>query len=150
MISGAFHVVREPPFVTIVSNGDRPRPPDVESRVGDAFEWSGTQYSTTVTNRLSPSIAGGRSTQLSARCVGGTLGIRGFQAGDRMDIEGGVTPVKELLRAAGVPNRLRPYSPVATVDGRIAAVIGIRVASWARPVRDEAVVTIERGVSTWK
>jgi tRNA(Ile)-lysidine synthase len=149
-ISGAFQVVREPPFVSIVGPGDETIPAELKIRVGDSFEWLGVEYSTRVTSRPPPSIAGGRFTLLSEQSVGTTMGVRAFHAGDRIEIDAGATPVKEVLRVSGVPERMRPYSPVTTVDGRIAAVIGMRVAAWARPAGDKAVVTIEREVNTWK
>ncbi len=149
-ISGAFQIVREPPFVSIVGPGDQPIPAELKIRIGESFNWFGVEYSTWATNRPPPSIAGGRFTRLSEKAIGTTLCVRAFHPGDRIEIDVGATPVKEVLRASGVPERMRPYSPVTTVDGRIAAVIGVRVAAWARPARDKTVVTIEREVSTWK
>jgi tRNA(Ile)-lysidine synthase len=149
-ISGAFQVVREPPFVSILAPGDQLVPAEVKVRVGDSFDWFGVAYSTSVTGRPPPSIVGGRFTVLSEQSVGSTMGVRAFRPGDRIEIDQGATPVKEVLRVAGVPERMRPYSPVTTVDGRIAAVVGVRVAAWARPATSKAVVTIEREVGTWK
>lgn len=149
-ISGAFQVVREPPFVSIVGPGGQTIPAELKVRIGASFDWLGVEYSTRVTTRPPPAIAGGRFTLLSGQSVGATLGVRAFHPGDRIEIDEGATPVKEVLRASGVPKRMRPFSPVTTVDGRIAAVIGARVAAWARPARDKTVVTIEREVGAWK
>lgn len=149
-ISGAFQVVREGAFVSIVASDTRMIPAEMMIRIGDSFKWLDAEYSTKVMTRPPPAIAGGRFTLLSEQSVGPTMGVRAVRPGDRIEIDGGATPVKELLRAAGVPKRMRPYSPVTTVDGRIAAVIGVRVAAWARPARDRTVVTIEREVGTWK
>jgi hypothetical protein len=99
--------------------------------------------------RPPPAISGGRITVLDAAAVGDGFSIRGFQPGDRIDVTNGSTPVKEVLRVAGVPRRLRPHSPIVTVDGKIAALIGVRVASWARAQRGESGVIIEREVDTW-
>jgi tRNA(Ile)-lysidine synthase len=149
-ISGAFQVVREAPFVSIVGPGDQTIPSELKIRIGSSFDWFGVEYSTRVTSRPPPAIAGGRFTLLSEPSVGTVLCVRAFNPGDRIEIDEGATPVKEVLRVSGVPERMRPYSPVTTVDGRIAAVLGVRVAPWARPTRDKAVITIEREVGTWK
>lgn len=149
-ISGAFQVVREPPYVSIVAPGDQTTPAEVKIAIGDTFEWLGVEYSTSVTSNPPPTIPGGRFTLISEQAVDTVLCVRAFHPGDRIEIEQGATPVKELLRAAGVPERMRAYSPVTTVGGRIAAVIGVRVAAWARPVGHMAVVTIEREVGAWK
>lgn len=64
--------------------------------------------------------------------------------GDRIEIDGGSARVVELLRNAGVPARIRPFWLAVTINGKIAAVHGIRVASWARPVPGEPAIIIER------
>ena len=70
--------------------------------------------------------------------------VRGARPGDRIDIDGGTTPVAEVLRAAGVPPRRRPFLMTVTVGGKIAALDGIRVAPWARPGIGETAIVIER------
>ena len=49
-------------------------------------------------------------------------------AGDRISIGAGTKVVAEVLREAGVPVRLRRRWPVVEEHGRIAWVVGIRVA----------------------
>ncbi|MFV1970504.1 MAG: tRNA lysidine(34) synthetase TilS [Acidimicrobiia bacterium] len=147
-ISGALQVTREPPFVTLHAPANLEPSDGFAVTIGDTFAWSGSQYSVSRADVPPPVIAGGRFTVLNADAVMGRMFVRGLQAGDRVDIEVGSTPAKELLRAAGVPPRVRPNSLVVTVDARIAALAGVRVASWAKPGRDRAAVIIEREVGT--
>jgi tRNA(Ile)-lysidine synthase len=148
-ISDALQVVSEPAVVTIFRPGRDEAPLGREIAVGESFIWAGSQYSTRTVSRVPPSVVGGRFTMLGARAVGDKFTIRGFQPGDRIDIGTGSTPLKEVLRAASVPQRVRPHSLIVTVDGKIAALVGVRVASWARTQRSEAAVIIEREVATW-
>jgi hypothetical protein len=70
--------------------------------------------------------------------------VRGAGDGDRIAIDSGSTPVMEVLRAAGVPARIRPFWMVVTIGAKIAAVHGIKVAPWARPIGGQPSVIIER------
>jgi tRNA(Ile)-lysidine synthase len=149
-ISGAHDVVRESPFVTIATQLPESVDDGFAVRVGGRFFWHGSEYATRLSDAPPPSIAGGRFTLLSERAVGDEFHVRGLAQGDRIDIGDGSTPVKELLRSAGVPSRVRPYSLIVTVDGRIAALVGVRVASWARASIGDATVIIEREEGTWK
>jgi tRNA(Ile)-lysidine synthase len=148
-ISGSLQVVAEPPFVTILGPEQPEAPDKLAVGVGETFEWGGNTYSTRIEMRPPPAISGGRITVFDARAVRDGFSIRGFQPGDRIDVGNGSAPVKELLRVAGVPPRLRPHSPIVTVDAKIAALIGVRVASWAQAQRGEPGVIIEREVDTW-
>jgi tRNA(Ile)-lysidine synthase len=149
-ISDSFLVVREPPYLTVVQQ----QPPAVvngfDVGVGEAFTWHGSYYATRRDHAPPPSIGGGRFTLLGEEAVGDEFHVRGFRSGDRIDIGRGTTPVKELLRSAGVPVRVRPYSLIVTVDGKIAALDGVRVASWARPNSGDATIIIERERNTWR
>jgi len=149
-ISGALQVTHEPPFVTLHRVGHAELPEEFRIRVGETFAWSGYRYSVSRAEAPPPSIRGGRFTILAADAVEGRMFVRGFQPGDRIDVEVGSTPAKEVLRTAGIPPRMRPHSLTVTVGAKIAALAGVRVASWAKPGRGEAVVIIEREVGTWK
>jgi tRNA(Ile)-lysidine synthase len=61
--------------------------------------------------------------------VGGTVLVRAARPGDRIAIGVGTKRVTEALREAGVPPRLRARWPVVEERGRIAWVVGVRVAS---------------------
>jgi hypothetical protein len=149
-ISGSLQVVREPPFVTIVEPGPLPIPDAFDVSLGDSFTWFGSTYSTRVVDRPPPTMTGGRITMLDAQAVGGSFHVRQLRPGDRIGIGTGSTPAKEVLRSSGVPPRVRPYSPVVTVGDKIVALVGVRVASWAKPVHGERVAIIEQEVNTWK
>jgi len=145
-ITGGLQVTPEPPFVTVCEI-DLSEPPDeIDISVGRTFTWHGSEYSVSKAAAAPPLIAGGRFTVLGADAVQNRMSVRGFRKGDRIDIDGGSTPVKEILRAAGVPRRVRPYSLVVTVDAKIAALGGARTASWARATRGEPAIIIERDV----
>ncbi len=60
--------------------------------------------------------------------VGGPVVVRAAIPGDRISIGSGTKVVAEVLREAGVPVRLRSRWPVVEEHGRIAWVVGIRVA----------------------
>ena len=66
--------------------------------------------------------------------------MRAAAAGDRIDIGTGSKKVADALNEAGIPLRKRPAWPVVECRGRIAWVVGVRVASWAR---------VETSLSTW-
>jgi tRNA(Ile)-lysidine synthase len=149
-ISGSFLVSREPPYVTVTQQQLPVVLDGFDVRVGETFAWHGLHYATRLEQVRPQSIDGGRFTQLDALAVGGDVHVRGSLPGDRIDMGSGATPVKELLRAAGVPSRVRPYSLIVTVDGKIAAVGGVRVASWAKASRGAATITIEREGNTWR
>jgi hypothetical protein len=148
-ITGSLQVTHEPPFVTLHRIGVHEPPDGFTITVGEDFAWSGFRYSVSTAEEAPPSIRGGRFTVLGADAVMGGMSVRGFRPGDRIDVEAGSTPAKELLRRAGIPPRVRPHSLIVAVDAKIAALAGVRVASWAKPERGEAVVIIEREVGTW-
>ncbi len=148
-ISGSIQVAHEPPFVTLYRIVAAEPPVGFTITVGETFVWSGFQYSVSRTDVPPPLIRGGRFTVLNADAVMGHMSVRGFRSGDRIDIEVGSTPAKELLRTAGIPPRVRRHSLIVAVGAKIAALTGVRVASWAKPVRGEAAVIIEREVGTW-
>jgi len=148
-LTGALQATHEPPFVTIHTALAPDPPGGFPIAVGDTFMWSGSRYSITPTALARRYVPGGGFTSLARDCFDGNVAVRGLEAGDRIEIEVGSTPAKEVLRHAGVAARVRPHALVVTVDGRIAALVGVRVASWARPDDGETVVVIERQVATW-
>ncbi|MGI9585695.1 MAG: tRNA lysidine(34) synthetase TilS [Acidimicrobiia bacterium] len=116
----------------------------VDVAVGESFAWDGSRFKTAVVDDAPPIVDGGRFTLLDAAAVGPAFSVRGWEPGDRLDINSGSTPVSELLRANGVPALLRPVSPLICDDARIAAVVGIRTAVWATPRRGGRHIVIER------
>jgi tRNA(Ile)-lysidine synthase len=59
------------------------------------------------------------------------LVVRGALPGDTLPVRGAHKRVVDVLREAGVPARLRPRWPVVLSDGRMAWVVGARVADAA-------------------
>ncbi|MDK1095968.1 MAG: tRNA lysidine(34) synthetase TilS [Actinomycetota bacterium] len=145
-ISDALQVRLEPPFVTMYGSKSADAPPAIEVVIGGSFRWRDAGYTVSIVEQPPPLIPGGRFTVLDAAVVAGVIVIRGVEPGDRIEIDTGSTPVKEVLRAAGVPARTRAHSLVVAIDGRIAAIGGVRVASWARPRHGEQAMVIEREV----
>lgn len=144
-LSGGLLVVNEGPEVRI---GQPPRPEDpAHLPLGGSIRWSGVRLRMVADDRT-PVVEGGRYTPLDLDAVADGVVVRGVEPGDRLDIGTGSTPVTELLRVHGVATPLRPVSPVAVVDGKIAAVLGVRTAAWAHVRRRGARAIIEREVGT--
>jgi tRNA(Ile)-lysidine synthase len=138
MISGSLTVTREGPFVTVdsghaVGGGAMSLAVSVpgEIRFGGhtlTFEHVGTSQITRVSTLL-----------LDPEVFGGTTLIRASTEGDRIDIDGGSKAVRTVLSERGIPVRSRSTWPVVVEGARIAAVVGIRAAPWARPTTRQAV-----------
>jgi tRNA(Ile)-lysidine synthase len=139
---GAFVVVGPP------RPGRSSAPPPVPVAVGGRFAWLGATYSVEVHDHIPPAVQGGRFTLLDPTSVDGDAVVRGVEPGDTLEIEVGSTPVSELLRVHGIPPNLRPVSPVVAVGAKIAAVLGVRTAAWAKPRGMGACIVIEREVGT--
>jgi hypothetical protein len=143
-LSGDISCLRENAEVVLVrKQAHAPMEPMVVT-VGSPFVWSGHNYSTDLSMAPSLQSTSGRRTSLRVLRDDERLEIRGVLDGDRIDIDNGTTPVVEVLRAAGVPARLRPFWTVVIIGGKIAALHGIKVAPWARPIGGEPAVIIER------
>ncbi len=142
-LSGDLVCVRENAEV-IVASKNAPDPDlTVAVTVGEPFSWYGSAYNVFVSASPALHHTTGRRTALVATDEAGYT-VRGVADGDRIEIDGGSTPVSEVLRAAGVPARKRPSCPVVMADEGIAAIAGIRVAPWARPALGQQAVIIER------
>ena len=111
---------------------------------GSTFDWMDEHFSVYESESRAISATTRRRTGIRALVTEEKMVVRGVADGDRLAIIGGTTPVVELLRNAGVPARRRPFWMVVTIDGKIAALHGIRVAPWARPIGGKSAVIIER------
>ena len=69
---------------------------------------------------------------LDASEVGDRLVVRATEHGERLALRNGSKLVRDALSEAGVPWRKRPGWPVVAAHGKIAWVVGARVAEWAR------------------
>lgn len=154
-LSGGLLAVHEGPFVAI---GLPVTPPESRSvAIGDSFAWGGETYTISQQTGRGALQTGGRFTLLRVgthdpkdaglRTPSSELTFRAVRAGDRIELEHGTTPVLELLRAHRIPASRRAVSPVIIEDGKIVAVVGVRAAARAVPVRGEPVIVVEREVT---
>ncbi|MCL1694141.1 MAG: tRNA lysidine(34) synthetase TilS [Actinomycetia bacterium] len=144
-LANALLATREGPYVAIVPNHDEP--PEAEGiAVPSSIDFAGTAITF-------ESVDGGSMTRRSTLLVdptvlGGDAVVRCSNEGDRIEIEGGSKGVRTVLSEHEIPVRLRSTWPVVVSGGRIAVVVGIRVAPWARPRASQAIaITRERGRS---
>jgi tRNA(Ile)-lysidine synthetase-like protein len=137
-------VTREQADVILSTKVTQQMPTNREVAVGDEVLWGGAVYLVTRSHSPALSSTQGRRTAIRDLGPGEALGFRAVSDGDRIDIDAGSTKVVEVLRAGGIAPRLRPFWLAVTIDGKIAAVHGLRVAPWARPVGGASVITIER------
>ncbi len=147
-VGGHLHVRVEPPHL-VFGAAPTPTPDEAVTLDGiDRFTWCDQRYRVSHARYPTPVTTAGRFTVLSAPADDAPTAVRGLQPGDRIDLAHGSTPVSELLRDAAVPAWRRPCWPLVTVGGMIAAVHGVRTASWAQPHHGDTVVVIEREVRT--
>ncbi len=142
-ITGGIAVAREGPYVVIVS-GDPVVPEEVPIVVGSTIRFGSGVV------RFEPT--GGRpvrrrSTLLVDPAVverGSTLRVP--STGDRIAIARGSKSVRTVLSEHREAVRRRSTWPLIASDGRIAAVVGLRVAAWAQPTTNRSVAVVyERG-----
>lgn len=145
MLTNALIVTREGPFIAI-DRGQSPTPAPVTVTVPSIIQFGGVEIAF-------ESVDGPLVTRRSTLLVDSAIfsddaAVRCSTLGDRIDIDTGSKAVSTVLAEHGVPVRLRPTWPVVAASGRIAAIVGVRVAPWARPTLSQAVaVTRERGHS---
>ena len=147
-VSGSVLVESEPPFL-LLGTGPCTEPP-TPIDIGDieAFRWGDDRYRVSRSHYPTPVATAGRFSVVSTGSVEGPVVIRGVLPGDRIDLGNATTPVTEVLREAGVPQHQRQCWLLVTVGGMIAAVHGVRNASWATPHNGDTIVIIEREVHT--
>ncbi len=147
-ISGHVTVRSEPPFLVFDTGAATGAYEPTEIDAVEVFAWGRDRYRVSHTTYPTPVSTAGRFSVISLRSAEGPVAVRCVLPGDRIDFEGGTTPVAEVLRDAGVPAHQRSCWLLVTVGGMIAAVHGVRDASWARPRNGDAVMIIEREVHT--
>ena len=142
-ISGGLEVTREGPYVVIDSGTEEsPAPVPIEipalvsfGRTSVRFEFDDERP----VRRRSVLL-------LDEALFGSEASLQCAAAGDRIEIDGGSKTVRTVLSEREIPPRLRPTWPVIVSSGRIAAIVGLRVAPWARPSTGRAVIVAnERG-----
>jgi tRNA(Ile)-lysidine synthetase-like protein len=138
MITGSLSVTQEGPFVTIDSGRvDQEVLAPITVSVPTELRFGGHAVAfetvdTSVITRFSTLL-------LDPVVFSGSTVLRQVAEGDRIDIEGGTKSVRTVLSERGVPVRNRSTWPVVVEGGRIAAIVGIRAAPWARPTTRQAV-----------
>lgn len=141
-ITGGLMATREGPYVAIWD--EQPSVPDPVVLEFPGSVVFGTRPVTAIpasTGELTPRSA----LLVDPGVFDGGVTVRGAGPGERIDIDGGTKLVRDALAEAGVPRRTRPAWPVLANDAKIAAIVGGRVAPWARPTGTDAVhVTRER------
>ena len=73
---------------------------------------------------------GGSVAILDADAIGDAATVRAAREGDRIALPAGSKGVREAMREAGVPPRLRAEWPLLDVHGKIAWIGGVRAAAW--------------------
>ena len=135
-ITGSLAVGREGPFV-VIDPGPEPEPAPLAIPVPGTVHFGIHQIS----------FAEADASRISRRSVllvdpaviGDETVLRSATEGDRIEIDAGSKLVRTVLSEAGIAVRLRSTWPVVANGGTIAAIVGLRVAPWARPTTRQAV-----------
>jgi len=146
VISGGTEVRREMPMIVFVASSIGPCDPALDVEGEPLLRWGAHSYRIAQRRYPVPQRTAGRFTVISAAAAPGEVRVRSVEPGDRIDIGIGSTPVVELLRDHGVPEMYRSCWLLITVDGKIAAVHGVRTATWAVPRNGSDVIIIEQEV----
>jgi tRNA(Ile)-lysidine synthase len=138
MISGSLTVAREGPFVTVdAAASGEVGPMPVTICVPSTIRFGG--HTMTFEEVDASHVSPLSTLVLDPKVFGATTLVRGVEAGDRIDIDGGSKTARTVLSERGIPVRSRSTWPVVVEGGRIAAIAGIRAAPWTRPTTREAV-----------
>ncbi len=144
-LTNAVVVTREGPYVAIAPGRHAPPQPEIIS-VPSSMTFGGSS----ITFEFVDDVAVNRRSTLlvDAAILREDAVIRCPGEGDRIEIEAGSKTVRTVLSEHEIAIRHRSTWPLIVSDGRIAAIVGIRVAPWARPTTSQAIaVTRERGRS---
>ncbi len=131
-LTGGFDVVREGPMVVVYDEAPAPRD-ETALHLGETVDLGWWRVSLLRPAEPIETLIGNRSVAASARALTGEVAVRGAREAERIEIAAGTKPVREAMREAAIPERLRSAWPIVTVDGKIAWVAGARLAGWAHP-----------------
>jgi tRNA(Ile)-lysidine synthase len=135
-LSGGLRAVREGPYVAIHASRDR-IPGPVSWSVPGTTRFDRFLLEAWIEERPPQwRPLGGAVAVLDADAVGEEAIVRAGQEGDRIALPAGSKPVREAMREAGVPARLRAEWPVLDVHGKIAWIGAVRAAAWTWIGRD--------------
>jgi tRNA(Ile)-lysidine synthase len=146
VIGGDIAVRRESPLVVFDMSGTELCDPPFDLDGAASFRWGQHSYRVDHGRYPVPQRTAGRFSVVSVGAATAGLSVRAVLPGDRIDIGSGSTPVTEVLRDHGVPEMSRSCWLLITIGGKIAAVHGIRTASWATPHTGDGIIIIEREV----
>lgn len=137
-LGGGFIVTREGPYVAIYQPSHPIVPEPVELAVPGRVRFGEHVI-------RAAAVGSGSLTSMSHdRCrlalPQAPIIVHAIAEGDRIDIGTGSKKVSDALGEVGIPLRKRPAWPVIESRGRIAWIVGVRVASWAR---------VETPLTTW-
>ncbi len=120
----------EGPLLALYRSADVPAPPD---QVALPVPGSARFGDTTITAGLAVAPRQRADTvALDAVEVGTDLVVRATEHGERLAVRNGSKLVRDALSEGGVPVRKRAGWPVVAAHGKIAWIVGVRVADWAR------------------
>jgi tRNA(Ile)-lysidine synthase len=131
-VSDGWHLELEGPWL-VAHTGDVAAPRSVECAVPGSVGFGLLDVSVTVASRALVR----RTSLLDGARIGAGIVLRSVADGERIEIAAGSKPVRDVMAEAGVARRVRSAWPVAVAHGRIAAVVGIRSAPWARGIVGE-------------
>lgn len=132
-LAGGLRVEREGPMV-VMRLSDPPPAASIELDVPGSVVFDRWLLQLSLADvPAEPRRIGARTLYLDAGVTGESVVIRPGQPDDRIEIGTGTKPVREAMAEAGVARRLRARRPVVVARGRVAAIPGVRAASWAWP-----------------
>ncbi len=131
-VGNGWHLELEGPWL-VAHLGDVPSPAPVECALPGAAGFGVLEVAAVA----APAALVRRTSLVDGARVGPDILLRAAGAGERIAIAAGSKPVRDVMAEAGLARRLRSAWPVATAHGRIAAVVGIRSAPWARGIVGE-------------
>jgi len=139
-VSGSLTVAREGPYV-VIDPGHAAVPDPVPISVPATVRFG---PGVITLKRAAAALPRRRSILLvDPKLFGADTVIRTAADGERIEVDRGSKAIRTVLSERAVPVRRRAGWPVVANGARIAAVVGVRVAPWARPTTLEA-VAIER------
>ncbi len=149
IVSGQIEVRLESPLVVLHHPRDDQELAPRTVETPGTFTWNDHRYRVSTSTYPIAMGTAGRFSVLHVSSPRPLLEVRGVHDGDTLDIETGSARIVELLRQQGVPASERSRWPLVVVGGKIAAVHGVRAASWAKPRIGEQVMIVEREVDSW-
>ncbi|MEN8114485.1 MAG: tRNA lysidine(34) synthetase TilS [Actinomycetota bacterium] len=141
-LSGGFVARREGPLV-VVARREIPAPEAAAVAIPSIVTFGDVTVTFEVGEQ--PGVRRRSTLFVDPGALAGGATLRAAAEGDRIDIGGGAKSVREVLGEHGVPVRRRAAWPVVVADARIVAVVGLRIASWARPAEGDVIaIALER------